>query len=229
MTHPVTPPGSIDELYERAYRLAGRSLSQIARERGALMPADLRRRKGWVGLLLEEALGATGSSHPVPDFPQLGVEMKTLPVDPRGNPRESTYVCVCPLDGSLATRWEASWVRRKLSCVLWIPIVGDAGVPLADRVVGAPVLWQPTDEEEAILRADWEAIAERIHAGAVAQLSARLGRALQLRPKAATSRVMVWTQDEEATWVRVNPRGFYLRTRFTRALLARHLSLPGGD
>jgi len=36
---------------------------------------------------------------------------------------------------------------------------------------------------------------------------------------------MTWTVDDEGEWARDNPRGFYLRPRFTRALLARHFRI----
>jgi len=218
----VPPPEDEAVLYKRAYRLAGLTVTQVADQIGLTAPEDLGRHKGWVGQLLEAALGATGGSKAVPDFPDIGVEMKTLPVTPAGKPRESTYVCVAPLDGSLATRWEDCWLRRKLSCVLWVPVVGEAKQPAASRRIGAPVLWRPNASETAALRADWEALAEYIHAGSVAQVTARMGQILQLRPKASSASVMVWTQDEEANWVQVNPRGFYLRTRFTAAILERH-------
>lgn len=187
------------------------------------MPPDLRRNKGWIGNLLETALGATAGSRPEPDFPELGVEMKTLPVDARGKPRESTYVCVAPLDGSLARTWEDAWVRHKLARVLWVPIVGDG--PPGDRIIGAPILWSPSAEEEAILQADWETLTEAIALGETWQLEGTRGRALQLRPKAAHAREMTWVLDDEGEWAQVNPRGFYLRPAFTGAILRSRLAV----
>jgi DNA mismatch repair protein MutH len=219
---PAPPPDSEAELLARAELLAGRSVAWLAAREGVACPDDLRRDKGFIGNLLETALGATAGSRAEPDFPALGVEMKTLPVDARGRPRESTYVCTAPLDGSMARTWEASWVRHKLSRVLWIPVVGDG--PPGERRLGAPVLWRPTPEEEAVLRADWEALAEAIALGETWQLEGRRGRALQLRPKAAHAREMRWVLDDQGEWVRVNPRGFYLRPAFTRALLAARLA-----
>ena len=31
----------------------------------------------------------------------------------------------CPIDGTLAGRWEDSRVRDKLSCVLWVPVLSE--------------------------------------------------------------------------------------------------------
>ncbi len=216
----VPPPKSEAELFERAEALAGRSLGWIAGEYGIGVPEDLRRDKGWIGHLLEHVLGATASSRAVPDFPQIGVEMKSLPVSEKGIPRESTYVCRARMEPQ--PRWEDAWLRKKLSRVLWIPVVGAASTAVGDRIAGSPLLWSPSEEEQAQLRADWEELTDLLSRGALWQIEGGRGEVLQLRPKGANSRDMVWTMDEEGSWVQENPRGFYLRTSFTRALLRRH-------
>jgi DNA mismatch repair protein MutH len=226
MSQGIEPPASIDDLTQRVRLLAGRTLERVANDQGIETPEDQRRAKGWVGQLLETALGATAGSRAEPDFPHLGVEMKTLPVDARGVPRESTYVAVAPIDGSMATRWDECWVRRKLSRVLWVPIVGDAAVPLGQRRVGSALLWEPSHEDEARMRADWEELAELIHLGQSGEITAHQGEVLQIRPKAAHSRETTWVLDADAQWVEQNPRGWYLRKTFTTELVARHFALP---
>jgi DNA mismatch repair protein MutH len=217
----TAPPRSAEELLARAEALAGRELRQVAALLGVEVPADQRRAKGWVGALLERALGASAGSRAEPDFPHLGIELKTLPVDASGKPAESTYVCTARLDGTMARTWEESWVCHKLARVLWVPIVGKG--ELAGRRVGAPILWRPSPDEEAVLRADWGAIAEAIALGETWQLEARRGVALQLRPKAASGDELTWMVDDEGEWAQVNPRGFYLRPSFTRAIVERAL------
>lgn len=213
------PPWSEAELVLRARGLAGRRLDEIARRFGLQVPPDQRRAKGFVGQLLETALGATGGNRAEPDFPGLGVELKTLPVSPDGQVRESTFVCTAPMDGSLDVAWEASWVRHKLSRVLWLPVVGGAEVALGERVVGGAILWSPSEEEEATLRVDWVDLADRLALGELGAANASHGVALQLRPKAARATDEAWGLGEDGEWVRDNPRGFYLRTSFTQRLL----------
>lgn len=186
------------------------------------MPLDLRRAKGWAGQLVEAALGAPGGSRPEPDFSHLGVELKTLPVDARGQPRESTWVCTAPMDATMDRRWEESRVRHKLAHVLWVPIVGDRADGPGERILGAPSYWEPSAAEEDVLRADWEELSEALGRGELRMLHGRVGKALQLRPKAARGDDLVWALDDEANWVQTVPLGFYLRARFTRGLLARH-------
>ncbi len=226
MPRPAPPPADADTLMARALALAGHPLRTVADRVDMPVPPHLRRHKGWVGQLLETALGATAGSRAEPDFPHLGIELKTLPVTPDGRPRESTFVCTAPLDGSIAATWEDSWVRRKLSQVLWVPILTPDGSAPGDRRVGAPILWRPDPEEAAQLAADWTSLAEHIALGHLHQLHARHGVALQLRPKAADAATTTWVLDEEGETVRENPRGFYLRPSFTAAVLARRLYMP---
>ena len=221
----VAPPATEGELSERANALAGRSLAWVADQRGIEVPANLKRDKGWIGQLLESVLGATAGSRAQPDFPGLGIEMKTLPVSPLGAPRQSTYVCTAPLNSSVGTVWKESWVCRKLARVLWIPIVGNSDTPVGERIVGGPLFWSPDAEEAAALQTDWEELTELIERGEVWQIDAKRGQYLQLRPKGANSEALVWTLDEEGEWVRDMPRGFYLRARFTAQMLKKHFLL----
>src|SRR5699024_3829139 len=125
----------------------------------------LRRDKGWIGQLLELALGASAGSKPEQDFPELGVELKTIPIDRQGKPLETTFISVAPLMGISGLRWEDSNVCNKLSCVLWIPILGERSIAPGERMIGQPLLWRPSAQEAALLRQDWEEIMELISLG----------------------------------------------------------------
>ena len=217
------PPASEDELLSRVDLLAGRDVSWVAARCGLPVPPDLRRHKGWLGQLLEIALGADGGSVDGPDFRRLGIELKTIPVDDHASPRESTWVCTAALDGSMETRWEDSRVARKLACVLWVPILTREGDALAERRIAGPILWRANTSESGVLRSDWEELSGLIRSGQLDRLSARTGEALHLRPKAANNRELVAALDAEGNWTQTNPRGFYLRRGFTSALIQRSL------
>jgi DNA mismatch repair protein MutH len=215
-------PTTEEELLKRARRLAGRPLSFLAAQLGVDVPPDQKRAKGWVGQLLEKSLGATASSRAVPDFELLGVEMKTLPVDAKGAPTESTFVATLDMADHAAFRWETSSVRKKLDRVLWIPVEAERTLALADRKVGTAILWSPSAEEEAALRADFEEIADLIAEGFGEQVTGERGKWLQLRPKGADSKALRWAYDPEGAPMRTAPRAFYLRPAFTAEIIRRH-------
>ena len=219
-------PQSEQELLARAYAMAGFTLAQLAATAGIPVPRDLRRDKGWIGQLIEWQLGASAGSRPEQDFPDLGIELKTIPIDPQGKPLETTFVCVAPLIGISGQRWEESNVRNKLSRVLWIPVEGSRTIPVGERRVGMPLLWSPNEEEDRLLRQDWEELMDMIVLGEVEQISARHGQVMQLRPKAANSKALTRTIGRNGQPIQTLPRGFYLKIDFTHQLLRRHFALP---
>ncbi|MGC9401621.1 DNA mismatch repair endonuclease MutH [Vibrio genomosp. F10] len=215
-------PISENELLTRANAIAGLSLKDLADEANILVPEDLKRDKGWVGQLLEWHLGATAGSKPQQDFETLGIELKSIPIGYNGKPLETTFVCVAPLVGVHGLSWEHSHVRNKLSRVLWIPVEGEREIPLAERRVGSPLIWSPSEEEEQQLKADWEELMELIVLGRVEQITAKHGEVLQLRPKAAHGRVLTDAFGSSGKRIKTRPRGFYLRTQFTSAILDKY-------
>lgn len=215
----IAAPRSEQELLERAATIAGAPLLAIAARVGIPPPADISRAKGWVGELIEIALGATGGSRPVPDFEGLGIELKTIPVNAAGAPQESTYICMVPLRHLPGRRWEDSVVCLKLRRVLWVPVDTGTGRGLPERRVGTPFLWSPSSEQEAVLRADWEEHMELIVLGQLGELDARLGKYLQVRPKAMDGSALTAATNEFGEPEATLPRGFYLRSGFTREIL----------
>lgn len=225
MSYQPGPPEDEASLLARAQDLAGLTLETLAARAGLPMPADLKRDKGWVGMLLEWHLGASAGSKAEQDFAHLGIELKTIPIDAQGKPLETTFVCVAPLTGNSGVTWLTSHVRHKLARVLWIPVEGGREIPLWERRVGAPLLWSPDAEEDEMLRQDWEELMDMIVLGRVEQITARHGAWLQIRPKAANSKALTEGIGDQGQPIMTLPRGFYLKKSFTGPLLARHFLL----
>ena len=216
----AAPPANEAELLSRARALVGLSLGELAHRAGVAPPGAPRHAKGYAGALLENLLGADAGSRPIPDFSALGVELKSVPVDGAGQPVESTFLCVAPVRGDGRLLFEESPVWKKLRRVLWIPVEAARTLPLAARRVGWPLLWSPTDEDARVLQADWEELMELLTTGGLADLNARVGQYLQVRPKGANARALTPSHDASGAPSPTLPRGFYLRTRFTRRILA---------
>ena len=211
------------ELLARARALAGATVDDLAQRFGVRVGGPAVATKGKVGELLERALGATGGSTATWDFPDLRVELKTIPVDDEGRPQESTFVCAVTLLDAESAEWDTAWVRAKLARVLWVPVVT---VDEGPRRIGEARLWSPTMDQEGVLRDDFEEILGRVAASGIEDVSARVGRWLQLRPKAAHGGVRTQAPGGDGDLVATVPRGFYLRTRFTGAILQDPAAMP---
>lgn len=223
----MSPPADEAELFGRASRWAGSRLSEAAAAEGGEAPQALLKAKGWTGQLMERLLGATASSRAEPDFPELGVELKTLPVTRLGRPCESTFVCTIPLAEIGSVEWRDSRVRRKLARVLWIPVEGERSIPIGERIIGQAFLWSPSAADEALLRFDWEELSGMIGRGDVDSITGHIGKCLQVRPKAANSRARRWATGRDGERLKALPRGFYLRASYTAEILKQNLFLPG--
>lgn len=212
-------PQTLEQLLSQAQSIAGLTFGELADELNIPVPPDLKRDKGWVGMLLESALGATAGSKAEQDFSHLGVELKTLPINAEGYPLETTFVSLAPLVQNSGVKWENSHVRHKLSCVLWMPIEGSRHIPLRERHIGAPILWKPTAEQERQLKQDWEELMDLIVLGKLDQITARIGEVMQLRPKGANSRSITKGIGRNGEVIETLPLGFYLRKAFTAGIL----------
>jgi DNA mismatch repair protein MutH len=222
----IPPPATEDELRARAEWLIGRSIGEISTLLGRPAPVSGVKGKGKLGDLLERALGAESGSAAAPDFPRLGIELKTVPLGASGAPRESTFVCTISLASADRAEWESSVAHAKLSHVLFVPISYEEGLAPHERRIEPPLFWRPTPEQETILRADFDDAMGTIGRGGIEAVTAHAGRWLQVRPKAATGSVRTISFGPEGEWISTVPRGFYLRAGFTGALLRDPRALP---
>jgi len=200
------------------------TLGEAASLAEIVVPENLNREKGWIGLLLEKILGASAGSRPEPDFPQLGIELKSLPIDRFGKPLETTFVCVAPLTGLVGASWQNSHIKNKLSRVLWVPVISERNIAIADRIICQPFIWSPSIEEDHLLALDWQELTDMIVLGEVEKINGKHGQILQLRPKAANSRAKTQAFDHKGQPFQTLPRGFYIKTSFTQGLLKQYLS-----
>lgn len=213
------PPQSETELMQSARELSGFTLGELAHSLNIDIPTNFKHHKGWTGQLIEKALGATAGSKPEQDFANLGIELKTLPLDYNQKPLETTYVCYAPLTNLVGATWLRSNVYNKLQKVLWIPVQGEREIPPDTRMIGTPILWQPNQHQNALLKEDWEELIDLITLGRVESITARIGQALQLRPKAANGQALTEAIGIEGEKILTRPRGFYLRKNFTQQIL----------
>ena len=114
--------------------------------------------------------------------------------------------------------WENSHVRHKLSKVLWIPVEGSRDIPLRERHIGQPILWQPSAEQEHQLRQDWEELMDYIVLGKLNQITAHIGKVMQLRPKGANSKAITKGIGKNGDVIDTLPLGFL----FTERIYGRH-------
>ena len=219
MLFPPAPLKNETELLARCQAIEGLSFGQLATVLQLSIPDDPVKRKGWVGQSIEQALGTTAGNKSSPDFCALGIELKTLPINHLGKPAESTFVTTIPLLTIHKQTWQTSQCFAKLKRVLWLPIEGDRHIAFSHRRIGRGMLWSPTTADEEVLSKDWSDFVLMISTGMLAEIDATMGDFLQVRPKAANAKSLCYGFDEKGNKILTMPRGFYLRSSFTKNLL----------
>ena len=215
----VSAPQSLDELKARLESLTGKTLLELADKALVPLPRNTTSGKGFTGELLEILLGASAGNLPVPDFPQLKLELKTLPVDENLKPLESTFICHAPLINKRGQRFEDSTLFCKISSILFVFVLAPRDLPFAERKIMGFHFFKPSSEELALIKEDWEELMEMVSLGQVQQITARYGTVIQMRPKAADGSQLTDCIGPDGTMIKTRPRGFYMRRAFTQKLI----------
>jgi DNA mismatch repair protein MutH len=218
----------LEALLAHARALVGVSLAELADGMGLPVPVGTVTTKGWPGQMIERELGAGEAGGRGQDFAALGVELKTVPVEPDLTPRESTAVCQIDPISISGESWETSYVRHKLARVLWVAlVVPPDGRDVGDRRVEAVRLWSPAPAEEQLLRADFELFVRGFfRLGRGAEITGHHGVALQVRPKGRNAADLRSAYGPDGAPVRIGKSGFYLRPTFVGPIV-RGLSFDG--
>jgi DNA mismatch repair protein MutH len=224
MRGPASPltsdPDALNALLAHARALIGVELGDLAEQMGVPVPVGAVHTKGWPGQIIERELGVETNGAHGPDFLDLGIELKTVPVDEQLVPRESTAVCQIDPIAIAGDSWETSYARKKLERVLFVALETRPGQPVAERRVSAVKLWSPSRAEHELLRADFELfVREYFRRGRSDAITGHLGRALQVRPKGKNAADTRDGYDEQGRPTRVAKCGFYLRPTFVATLL----------
>lgn len=233
----------INSILNKANSLRGYSVDELTKflqlKTNKMQSSNLLHTKGFTGQLVELLLGATAKSKPLPDFPELGLEIKTLPINIKGFPLETTYVCTAPLLPKIKINknneltsghfdFETSVVYKKLKKVLWMPIIvidkQDDTATQSNRVIGSSFIWEPSIKELDLIKTDWLELTEMLYMGELDRLTSHYGEVLQIRPKAANSSVTTKAIGPDGEITYSLPRGYYLRTCFTSKIASVSLS-----
>jgi DNA mismatch repair protein MutH len=209
------------KLMRHARALVGVTLAELADGLGLAIPVGNVRTKGWSGQIIERELGAGDGGEKGPDFGTLGIELKTVPVTRALVPLESTAVCQIDPIAIAAESWTSSYVRQKLTRVLFIALaVDDRRASVADRRVATATLWSPTAEQEAMLAADFEHfVTTFFRTGRAAEITGHHGRVMQVRPKGKNAIDLRRAYGPDGQPVRIGKCGFYLRPGFVGHIL----------
>lgn len=218
----VDPPLNFQMLEENLSKILGKSIATLATLANMPLPISTTYGKGFTGELIEKHLGASADNLPIPDFPNLGLELKTIPVDASLKALESTFLCHAPLTNIRNLCFENSFLYSKIKRVLFVLVKASRDLAFEDRTVLGYFFYTPTDEDFAILKSDFNELYEMVKTGQVNSIDARIGQYIQMRPKGANGKALTTCIGPDGSLIYTRPRGFYMRRSFTQELINRN-------
>ncbi|MGN1281205.1 MAG: DNA mismatch repair protein MutH [Succinivibrio sp.] len=216
-------PKTFEELIANLDSIMGKTIAELAKRAQLPLPISPTHGKGFTGELLEIILGASAQNLPIPDFPELGLELKTIPVNRSLEPLESTFLCHAPLTNIRSLTFENSALYSKILRVLFILISAEKNMDFTERKIEGYFFFTPDDNQLKQLRCDFNELYELVKTGCVNQINARLGQIIQMRPKAANGQALTECIGPDGEVIRTRPRGFYMRREFTKKLIEKYL------
>lgn len=216
-------PENLDELEQRLNSIMGRSIAELAALAQVPLPYHNSMAKGFAGQLIEIFLGAHARNLPVPDFEKLRIELKTLPLNADLKPQESTFLCSANLGNDRFVPFNQSALYHKVKQILFVLLFAPSGAPMGIRHILGYFYFRPDAATLNLIETDYNEFFELVTSGRTNEIDGACGNIIQMRPKAATSKDVVPYRDATGHIRYTIPRGFYLRTEFTRNLVAAFL------
>jgi DNA mismatch repair protein MutH len=156
--------------------IQGIPFRELAETLGYDITKDPKSMKSAAGDIAEMVAGKKPDSLPQADLTQFDIEVKTVPLDLLGYPRENTKITAVNYSSLLTEEWAMSHVYEKVRVVLFVPIVKEDTRRPDSWYVRSPFIWMPSHDQLAVIREDWETIQGMVQSGG--QLTAKVGQYL---------------------------------------------------
>ncbi|WP_168892811.1 MutH/Sau3AI family endonuclease [Enterobacteriaceae endosymbiont of Plateumaris pusilla] len=207
----------------RASLITGHYLINIAKWLNYNIPINLNKDKGWIGKLIElYLLGNKQKNTFNQDIPQIGIEIKTIPIDEKGNTINDTFICSFPLINKKVFIWNKSKLYKKLSKILWIPIITKSkNTPLSMRVIGKPIIWKPSKKDYKKLYNDWIGLITLFISGNIENINYYNGTILVVKTKSKKNK-LIKTINKDNNIILTKSRAFYLKKNFTKLFFIKY-------
>ena len=145
---------SIETLINQAEFLKGKTIRDL------LAGKDLDKGKGAIGNIIErEGFGIANNNDAQPDFKELGIELKVLPLKKTAkgsfSVKERTKVCSISYMNLINEKWTGSHARKKLDKILFIFYYYDKDNHFNSKILDH-LLFSLEANDEPLIQSDWE-------------------------------------------------------------------------
>lgn len=220
----------ITPLFEIVRRVKGKTIGQIKKEN--LIGDKCHMKKGASGLIIENLLGIKNNNRDEADIPQIGCEIKILPlqknVDGSIKAKEPTAIQMINYCEVAQETWRTAKLRKKISLTFWVVYLAkENGIKKNqdDYMIVDCYLDHPSSIQNGVFKTDWEEIQSYIKRGDADKLSCSMGEYLEPKTKGANNQDKTLAPDGKGGFIKARRRAFYYKKNYTNTQIIPNLDL----
>lgn len=188
--------------------------------------------KGASGLIVESLLGIENNNRPGADLPEIGCEIKILPLQKNRDgvikAKEPTAIQMINYMEVAKETWETAKLRGKIALTFWVVYLAKKdgkSLNQNDYIIVDYFLDHPSDFQNGKFKKDWEEIQEYIKTGRADQLSCSMGEYLEPKTKGANNQDKTDAPDGKGGTIKARRRAFYYKKNYTDTAIIPNLDL----
>lgn len=189
-------------------------------------------KKGASGLIVENLLGKKNNNEDEPDIPEIGCEIKVLPLQKNRDglikAKEPTQIQMINYFQVNSENWDNAKIRRKINLTFWIVYlakINSTSLLQDDYRIVDFFVDQPNDSIQEIFKKDWEAIKNYIKEGLADRLSCSMGTYIEPKTKGKNNQDLTPAPDGHGGKIMVRRRAFYYKKNYTNTKVIPNLNL----
>lgn len=220
----------LSPLFDIVTNAKGKTIKQIKSE--LCIGDKCKMKKGASGLIVENLLGVENNHRDEADLPQIGCEIKILPLQKNKNGtikvKEPTAIQMINYCEVARETWETAKLRSKINLTFWVVYLAkENGTSKLqdDYVIVDYFLDHPSDIQNAVFKTDWEEIQAYIIKGDADKLSCSMGTYLEPKTKGSSNKDTTDAPDGKGGLTRARRRAFYYKKNYTNTQILPNLDL----
>ena len=192
----------------------GKSVGELALRFGVSLKP-----KNSAATVVRRCLGVESNKTKIEEFEKAGVQIKTVRLNEKGNPREAMSFPAFNHMELIEQKWDESDLQNDTSRLFIVVLRGPERSDKSRDVLSEAFFWSPDEEQASIMRKEWEMFVSMIREGhADALPKASETKEVHVRPHALKG-----ASKEPAPGGKTETKkGFWLNKGFVKRLIERH-------
>jgi DNA mismatch repair enzyme mutH len=214
-------------LFEIIKNSKGKTIGQIKTE---LNIERDHMKKGASGLIVENLLGIKNNNLADADIPEIGCEIKILPLQKNRNgdikAKEPTQIQMINYFEVAKETWDNAKLRKKINLTFWVVYLAkENGSTLKqeDYKIIDYFLDHPDSSKMDIFKNDWELIQKYIIDGSADKLSCSMGKYIEPKTKGKNNKDLTDAPNGKGGVTKARRRAFYYKKNYTNTQIIPHI------